>query len=805
MRHISKHISDISLLMTAFLAAMVTGCSTTSTLEPGEQLYTGMKKIQYENYESKSQHFFMTQEEMEYALAAEPNGALFGSAYYRTPFPYGLWIWNAFANRNDAFSKWITSSFGKAPVILGDINPELRTSVAQSVLQNHGYFRGTVDYDVIEGKPKTTRKDSIPRPRTGKIAYRVNMGHLFTLDSIAYTNFPDSALSLIKGKNNKAGATMSSKPRIHRGDPFDISELDAERQRISEVFRNNGYYYYQPSFTSYRADTLMVPGKVQLQLHLADSLPNEAIHQYVIGKTSINLRRTFNEQLKDSIQRRRFAIFFNGSKPQVRARVILNNVKLRRGNLYSQSAYQESVNNLTSTGIFSSLDIKFNKRDTKIQTDEFSFTPDTDKDAQRIDTLDMIINATLDKPYDFTLEAKYMGKTSGRMGPGVGMSFAKRNAFRGGEVLSLNLGASYEFQTSSATSTSNDYQFSGDVTLMMPRLVMPFVKRRRWQVTPTTLVRFSAETINRGGFFTNNIFSGEMAYTFYPSSQTRHQFSPLIFEYSHLGNVSEKYYDHFESIYSLMNMQSRFVPKMRYTYNYTSPLHYRNPITFGLTLSEAGSIISLARMAIGKSWNDKGKTLFHTEYSQFVKVEAEWKKTWRTSEFDKVIAHAALGYGYAFGNSESLPFSEMFYIGGANDIRAFASRTIGPGSYYESDRDLAYALQIGNIKFVGNIEYRPRLFGSLYGALFCDFGNVWRTQLYGGELKEKGEFRLKNLATDLALGIGAGIRYDLDFFVIRLDWGIAIHSPYSTGTSGYFNINSFKDAQCINFAIGYPF
>lgn len=769
---------------------VITACSTTSNLDPDEQLYTGMKKIEYTNYESTSEHFILTQEEMEYALATAPNGALFGSSYYRTPFPYGLWIWNAFSGKSGAFSKWIVNSFGKAPVIMSEVNPELRASVAQSVLQNHGYFRGTIDYDIIEGKKKTTKRDSVPKPRTAKIAYKVNMGHLFTLDSISYTNFPDDAMPLIYGKEQdskrKKLEIAGSKPLIHKGDPFDISILDEERSRLATAFRNNGYYYFLPSYTSYLADTLKVPGKVQLQLHLNDSLPEEATKPWVIGKTSVEIRERYGEELTNSISRRRFSILFNGKKPPVRSRVIFNNVKLKRGDLFSQDNYQQSINNLTSTGIFSSLDMQM-------------------KPAIG-DTLDVYINGILDKPYDVTFEAKYTGKTSGRMGPGLGMSFAKRNAFRGGEVLSLNLGASYEFQTGGVASADmNNYEFSGDVTLTFPRLIMPFIKkRRRWQTTPTTMIRFSAETINRSGFFSNNIFAGELSYTFQPSMQTRHLWSPVIFEYNHVGKISEEYIDKMPSMMAMLNVLSKFVPKMRYTYSYTSPVNYINPISINVTLSEAGSIISLARMAIGKGWNDKDKTLFHTVYSQFVKAEAEVKKTWRTGDFDHLVGRVLAGYGRAFGNSTTLPLSELFYVGGANDIRAFSPRTIGPAGTYESDRDMGYVTQTGDFKFVANLEYRPRLFGSLYGALFCDVGNVWRLQRQEGD-EGYGALKLKNLYKDLAVGVGVGVRYDLDFFVIRLDWGLALHSPYDTGKSGYVNINKLKNAQCINFAIGYPF
>lgn len=758
------------------LGIVLASCSTTSMLEPDEQLYTGLKKIQYVDYEdSHAGHLFDTQEEMESALAAAPNGALFGSSYYRTIFPYGLWIWNGFSHKNDVFSKWLVKSFGKAPVIMSEVNPALRASVARTVLQNHGYFRGDVRYDIVQGKPQRTRNDTVLRPRTAKIAYTVDFGHLFTIDSVSFGGFPSDMQRLFEP------STL-----LHRGDPFDVSTLDDERARISSVFRDNGYYYYKPGYTSYLADTLLAPGKVQLQLNLADSLADNVLHPWYIGRTIISLRERYGEKLNDSIIRRRMELHFNGKKPQIRPRVIFNNVKLRSRQLFSQSLYQESLNNLAATGVFSSVDMKFVPR-------------------EGTDTLDMNISAVLDKPYDFTLSANAKGTTTGRVGPGLGIGFAKRNAFRGGELLSVNLGANYEFQTGGLSGgVSNTYDFSGDVTLEVPRLVMPFIKRRRWQTTPSTLIRFSAQTVSRGGYFRRNIFSGELSYTFQPNAQTRHQWSPLIVEYNYMAESTLDYLDKLTT-YMLLSLGDRFIPRMRYTYTYTSPVRYRNPIFLQVSLAESANLISLARMSIGKKWGEKDKTLFNCVYSQFVKGEVDWRKTWRTSEHNTLVAHAMLGCIYAFGNSETPPFSEMYYVGGANDLRAFTIRSVGPGRYGPDERDVALVTQLGNLKLVANLEYRPRLFGSLYGAVFMDMGNVWRLNNSYGEIDDYGKFRPKNFLRDLAVDVGVGVRYDLDFFVLRLDWGLAVRTPYASRSGGIFNIGKFRDSQCLNFAIGYPF
>lgn len=221
------------------MALLMTACSTISNLEPGEQLYVGLKPIDYTNIEP-SVNASVIKEEIEAALATAPNGALFGSSYYRTPFPYGLWIWNACNGSSGVIKKWLNNSFGKAPVLMSNVNPLLRSNVARSVLQNNGFFNGDVTYDIIEGKSETTKRDSIPAPRTAKIQYHVNFGHLYMLDSIRYTNYPDEVIGYID--NNKR--------LLHYGDPFSIAVLDNERNRIYQTLRNKGYYFYKPSYTS---------------------------------------------------------------------------------------------------------------------------------------------------------------------------------------------------------------------------------------------------------------------------------------------------------------------------------------------------------------------------------------------------------------------------------------------------------------------------------------------------------------------------------------------------------------------------
>lgn len=767
--------NNIHILLFTFIVVVLTACSTTEGVPEGDRLYTGIDKIEYGAHE-KSDHFSSTQEEIEAALACTPNGGLFGSSYYRTPFQFRLWIWNAFSKKNSKFSKWLTNSFGKAPVLMSKVNPELRAAVAQSALQAHGYFRGTV----------TSSEKDLKNPKKAKVSYHVEPNHLFTIDSIRYEHFPAEAQALIDSTANEA--------LIHKEAPFDISTLDNERKRISNLFRDNGYYYYQSGYASYLADTFAVPGKVQVRLQMADSLPENALRKWYIGKLDINLRRSYMEKLDSTRGRGNFFVHFNGKKPPLRMRVLMNDMKIRPRRLFSNSDYIESVNKLSSNGLFSMVDFSFTPRDS----------------SATCDTLDLNLNCVFDKPYDFFIESNLKGKTSGFLGPQLIVGLTKRNAFHGGENLTVNLHGSYEWQTGHVFDDSetevNSYEYGGDISIDFPRLLVPWSinRRRRFFTPPTTTLKASRNIVNRSGYFKRHILSGELTYKYQRNQFWSHQFTPLSIEYNYLKNGTEKYYEMLnEHPYLMAVMSDMFIPKLKYTLTYSNAASSYNPIFWQTSVSESANILSLGYMAFGHSWNEKNKEMFKNKYAQFLKVETEFTKTWNMGDRDQLVAHFNAGYAWIYGNSDYLPFTECFWVGGANSVRAFTVRSLGPGSFRSAEKRWRFVEQIGNIKLQANLEYRTRLFGNLFGAVFLDAGNVWDTE--NSDILEGSEFKFSNLKDDLALGTGIGLRYDLDFFVIRFDWGIGIHAPYDTGKSGYYNIPSFKDGQSFHFAIGYPF
>lgn len=791
----------IGLLSSIVFLFVLAACSTTSAISDGEQLYTGMKSTKYSNYQS-NKHFYDVKEELDVVLATKPNAAWLGSPSMRSPFPVGLWIWNAFSQDTTRFSRWMVRAFGSSPVLMSSTTPELRVTVGENLLRKRGYFNGKVSYEKLAQR----------NPKKMRLQYSVDMGRLWRLDSVQYTNFPPTADSLIRANLDDAV--------IRKGDAFDVATLEQERKRITELFRNNGYYYYQNNDASYLADTSKVRGLASVRLQMADSVSDKSLRKWNIGTITINLQRQIMDTLTQQQRFRDVIVNYNGSRIPLRLRAIANDLKIWPGTLYNNELYEKSQQQLNSSGLFSATSFTFTPRDT----------------TDTCNVLDMAVDCIFDKPYDFYVEAYGKGKTSGRYGPEAVIGLTKRNAFRSGEKLNLRVHGSYEWSSNSDDDGKdhlgvNNYEYGAEASLQFPRLVNPFITppRKRWEreerkiaaaaekgivytpraprsyyMTPSTTLKASVDVLNRAKYFKRHVVSGELTYQWQPNERNSYSFSPLSLTYEYMHKVTDRYLELIDSVpYLEVSLADQFIPKMIFQYTFMSPSRYQSPIKVWTTVSEASNILSAGYAAFGRHWSEKNKQLFKNPYAQFVKVDANMTKVWSIAEKSSLAAHVNIGTLWAYGNSRFAPYTEQFYVGGANSIRAFNARQIGPGRYRSTQRRRSYVEQTGDIKFQFNLEYRPHLMGSLYGAVFLDAGNVWTMHYDGG--RPEGYFKMKNLFKEMALGTGVGLRYDIGYFMLRLDWGIGLHVPYETGKTGFYNISKFKDAQAFHLAIGLPF
>ncbi|MDH6305724.1 outer membrane protein assembly factor BamA [Parabacteroides sp. PF5-5] len=771
----NKYIYNVGWMFGWLL--LLVSCSTTRNLPEDEVLYTGIKSIEVTDKDvSKAQDRAM--EELDAALSYPPNNAFFGSSSLRVPFPMGLWIYNSFVNKKGKVGKWIFDTFAAKPVLLSTVNPEVRTSVARNILRENGYFDGTASYEVIPNKKN---------PRKAQLSFTLTMNHPYTYDSIRYMRMRSPADSLV--------ALHMNKSLLHKGANFNVVDLEQERQRISSLLRNAGYYYYRPEYIVYQADTLMAPGKVWLRVRRAESVPSSALRPYKLGDISVWLGGYNNEPPTDSVRYKDLTIHYEG-KLRVRPSVLYKRLRFQPGDLYTLDAQQRTQSGMSRLGIFRYTEMQYTPRDT----------------TRRNDILNLRINTVYDLPIDGELEVNVTTKSNDLAGPGAIFGVTRRNVFHGGETFNVELRGSYEWQTNKRTSNNkssiNSYELGLSSTLTFPSVLFPGFAHRDLEYPSSTTFRIYGSQLNRARFFKMLSFGGSMTYDFQPTATTRHSITPFRLSY----NLLQKTTADFDSIADVnpvlyLSLRDQFIPAMSYTYTYDdSPLSsLKNHIWWQTAFTQSGNILSGIYALAGKSFDEEEKKLLGNPFSQFVKLTSELRYNYRLDRNNRLVARVMAGAIYSYGNARVSPYSEQFYVGGANSVRAFTIRSIGPGRFkpdYENNR-FAYIDQTGDLKLEANLEYRFRVAGDLYGATFLDAGGIWL--LREDEYRPGGTFKVSRLLKDLALGTGFGFRYDLDFLVIRVDLGIGLHLPYQTSKKGYYNIEKFKDSLGLHLAVGYPF
>ena len=761
------------------LCCLLASCSVTKNLPEGEKLYVGIDRMEVLN-EDKTEAGITALTEVEASLAYPPNNAVFGSSSMRWPIPFGLWVYSGFEKYKDkkGVGRWIYDHMAKSPVLMSNVNAETRVKVAGNLLRDYGFFNGSVKHEIVPQKD----------PKMEKITYVIDMGNPYYLDSIAWLKYPTRADSLIQASRKKSV--------LKKGDNFSVLKLEEERQRISDLLRNNGYYYFRSDLTTFRADTLQKSGYVSLQVVPQNGLPAEAKKQYYIGRTSVYLTGYNGETPTDSLVFPSMTLHYHGKKPGIRPSALTRNFFYRRGELFSQDRQTFTQEAIARMNVFKFAEFRYLPKDT----------------TATCDTLNVMVNATFDQPYDAELELNMTTKSTDQTGPGVAFNLTRKNFQRMGADLTFGMKGSYEWQTNSNvegnSSTLNSYELGASLALEFPRIILPWKDRelRRSRFRQHTSFKVYVDLLNRARFFNMLSFGGNVTYDFQRSRIWKHSVTPFQLTFNTLQSTTAR----FDSITVenptlALSLSNQFIPAMNYTLTYDNArMKRRHQLWWETSFTSAGNVTSLIYAAFGKGLNEKDKKLLNSPYAQFLKTTSEIRATLKVANKHYVATRFMGGVLWSYGNQTVPPYSEQFYIGGANSIRAFTVRSLGPGTYNPGrNAKYGYLDQTGDVKFEANVEYRFPLFGDFYGATFLDAGNVWL--LRKDENRPGGQLTLRDLGKSIALGTGAGIRYDLTFLVIRLDLGIALHAPYDTGKQGYYNIPKFKDGLGLHFAIGYPF
>ena len=743
-------------------------------LAPAEVPLTPEQQEQQKRLEKeKAEHFSLVEEELNAVLSYPPNGAIFGSSTLRSPLQFRLRIYNSCYDSHGGPRRFLFKRFAAAPILISTVSPEMRTKIALNTLHNYGYFNASARYEVQTSK----------NPKKAKIAYHISPGEPHLYDTIRYEGFVANLDSLIRAKRWESP--------LQQGKAFSAQSLVAEQARLERLFRENGYYYYTGSNITYLADTFMRNGHVQLKVMPKKGLSPLVNKPYYIGKLYVALRRMEGERL-DSIRTwRTSTVRYGGKKPAVRFGVLRQSIAHRSGELYTLTNQENTYEKLAQLNVFSSIDVRYIPRDT----------------TGRADTLDIYVNALLDKLYDSSFEMNATLKSNDQIGPGLAYSLSKRNAFGGAEKVTWKIFGSYEWQLGGDSKSSKDlmdsYEMGTQLSVELPRFVAPFIHRRHLRFPASTTFSINGGWQNRAKFFQRATVGMGITYNWRKFSNAIHELNVFSLDYNKLISTTAEFDEIQTNNPALyMSMRDQFVPSSTYTFTYTTAAHHRNPIWLQASIKQAGNLTSAIYVLAGKKFSEKDKELFNNPFAQFVKATAEFHNHIKMNNRMKFAYRFFGGVIFSYGNSTTAPYADQFYVGGANSIRGFTVRALGPGSYRSPNVKYAYMDQTGDIKLEVNAELRARLLGDLHGAFFIDAGNVWL--MHKDELRPGAEFS-KASFDNVAVGTGLGLRYDLDFLILRFDVGVALHAPYETGKKGWYNIPKFSDGIAYNFAIGYPF
>lgn len=726
------------------IAALMASCSVTKFVPDGEYL---LDKVEVK---SDTKALGVNLSEMRQYVRQRGNSRWFSAA--KLPLAtYSL------SGRDT--TKWINRflrSIGEAPQIYDSASTRASMEMLQSQLQNMGYLRASVDvYNKIKGKKLVTTYLLHPR-----MPYFIN--------KVDY-EIRDSAIAVVL---NLADSTHHG---LKSGMMFNVANLDNERSRISRYLTNRGYYRFNKDFISYRADS--VPGSHLINLTLvldkyrsADetNLPHQV---YTIGDVNFVSGNP------------------NDSVIPLRQSVLRSNSFLESGALYASDNLQGTYNHFARLGAVRYTNIAFRERD---------FEP----------VLDCDIQVSTNKPSTISFQPEGTN-TAGDLGAAVSVTYQNRNIFHGSENLSIVLRGAYEaIRGLEGYKNTNFMEYSAEARLSFPRFIAPLLSpsfRRR--VNSSSEVSLLYDLQNRPEFM-RRVFSVAWRYKWNERNHhDRYQVDLLDLNYISMPWISDtfkkEYLDNTNSRNSILryNYENLFIMKLGFGYVYNNGIY-----AIKANVETAGNLLNLASHAFNFHKNGDGQyTFLDIAYAQYVRGMFDYTRKFVFDYSNQLVFHFGFGIAYPYGNSTILPFEKRFFSGGANSVRGWSVRSLGPGKFIGTDGRIDFINQTGDMKLDLNLEYRANLFWKFGGALFIDAGNIWTLREY--EDQPGGQFKMSEFWQQLAVSYGLGIRLNFDFFVVRFDMGMKAVNPAYENEKDHFPIVHPRLSRdfAFHFAVGLPF
>lgn len=694
---------------------------------------------------------------------------------------------------NNVFSK-----VGSPPVILDTNKVRRGAQQLQTWYFNNGYFNATSTYRVDSLNKKSAKAEAI---------YRVQSGQQYFIDNIT----KDIQSETLKGLTEY----FDDDTFIKKGDAYSADKLNKERQRLTDIFRNEGFYNFNYNFITFKADTFKLGDSVDVRMVISEipvSVGDSTVYKpheiYRINEVYVRPDKNYlnEDRPADTLEYRKYHIVYDTLK--YKPRYLTDAIHFKKGDHYNQLKVKETYAHLVGYRAF--------------QLSEVTFEPGPRDSAGP--TLNAIINLEPLPKRTFTIEPE-ITNTSGNSGLYIGVrgsvGWTNRNFLGAGEALEVRLSAGIDYQpTPGSEMLSQTREVGAEATLRFPRFLLPFntVGLLPKRMQPESRISASLSQLNRIEF-DRQTFRTVLSYNWKESRRKSHQVDLADLSYSLLDLKQERFLDNLSPV-QLRAFQSELISAFRYTYTINEQLdldrtnfrYLRTSFeTAGFGLRQIDKVTS-----VGEDLPSGPRGIFNVQYFQYVSIDVDARYYWNFAPRKSWINRIYSGYILPYGNSKIgtdsnavriPPFSKYFYMGGSNDLRAWPAYRLGAGTQantnYAEGIDTTFAT--GTFKLLFNSEYRFPLISSLRGALFIDAGNIWYT---GGLQDEKTELTFQALYRELAIGTGLGVRLDLDFFVIRFDVGMKVRDPALIDSNEEWVILSqpnYLKNLTYNIALGYPF
>jgi len=766
------------LLAGVIVICGLVGCSTTRYVPDDAFL---LNKIEIQNNAKD-----ISKDELKFYLRQKENVKIIG--FWR--FHLGLYNLSG-RDESNGFNQWL-KRIGEEPVLYDELLKQKSNEQLTLFLKNKGYFNAQVTDSVIQTGNKKV-----------KVRYSIEPGERYRINNVHYRIDDTSLHKLVYAD------TLQS--LLKNGQPFDAEVHDKERERLTRLMRNNGYYNFSKEYIYYLADSAL--GNYQVNDSLILVKERKSISKEVdtlVAHSKSRIKDVYflvgfdpREALQsDSGYLNRFDTLMYegchilyGDNLNFRADVLINSNYIFPGQFYSADLVDKTQSLLSDLQLFRFIDIRFRE-----------LAGQRDAEGNKLLQCFIQLSPSRIQSYAFEIEGT---NSSGNLGAAGIVKYKHKNLLRGAEVFDMRFRTASENQANSdGQNRFNTLEVGVDAGLTLPKFVVPFrVESFRKRFNPRSNIKV-AYNYQRRPDYTRTIANSRLSYNWKSSKFVSHSLSPLEFSLVNIPVKDSAFWSRIENTTLKHSYTDHLIINSSYTYLYNEQIlpNEKQHWYFRANAEAAGNILN----GVMGLWDDNSDSEFREimgiRYAQYVKADFDVRYHHVVNEVNSMAYRFFMGVGYPYGNMNTLPFEKRYFVGGANSIRAWPVRGLGPGSF--TDTVSGYYNQIGDIRLELNAEYRFKLFWRLEGALFADIGNIWNIRETGIEKQdEEGLFKFNQFYKQIAVGVGAGTRLDFGYFVFRMDMGIKARDPsLPAGKRWVFGSDAFNvNNMAFNFAIGYPF